>query len=98
MTADGTSWREQAACAGRYTLFEAADTGGRWAQTACLRLCREVCPVVADCLESTLAYEADPRHGGDSIQLIAGGMLPAQRAALLGKRYRNHHQTLKVTT
>jgi hypothetical protein len=97
VTADTSPW-SAAACAGRSYLYEAADLGHRWATAECMRLCREVCPIQALCLESTLAYEADPRHGGDSIHLIAGGMLPAQRAALLGKRYRNHHQTLKVTT
>jgi len=94
MTADTSPWA-QAACAGRSHLYEFADQGERWAVREALRLCHS-CPIIALCLESTLAYEADPRHGGDSIHLIAGGMLPAQRAALLGKRYRNHHQ--KVTT
>ena len=94
MTADTSPWA-LAACAGRSHLYEAADTGSRWATAECLRLCRS-CPIQAFCLESTLAYEK--ANGGDFIHLIAGGMLPAQRAALLGKRYRNHYQTLKVTT
>ena len=95
MTDDANPW-SAAACAGRSYLYESADLGHRWATAECLRLCREVCPIQDICLESTLAYERT--NGGDSIHLICGGMLPAQRAALLGKRYRNHHQTLKVTT
>jgi len=91
MTADVNLWAD-AACAGRSHLFEEADAGERWATAACLRLCG-ACPIQAFCLEATLRYERTP---GAGIELICGGMLPAQRAALLGKRYRNHHQ--KVTT
>jgi len=94
VTADANPWA-QAACAGKSHLYEFADQGERWATAACLNLCG-ACPIQGLCLESTLRYEADPRHGGDSIHLIAGGMLPAQRAALLGKRYRNHHQKVKA--
>ena len=95
MTADANPWA-QAACAGRSDLYEHADRGGQWATAEALRLCREVCPIQAFCLESYLATEAIP---GAGIELIAGGMLPTQRAALLGKRYRNHHQKVrKVTT
>ena len=84
------------ACAGKFALFEAADTGDRQARAECLRLCREVCPVTATCLASTLAFERT--HGGDWVNFIAGGMLPEARAELLGKRVRYTHKAKKATT
>ena len=88
MTDDANPW-SAAACAGRSYLYESADLGHRWATAECLRLCREVCPIRDFCLEAYLRFEAIP---GNGIELIAGGMLPAQRAALLGKRYRDTHR------
>jgi len=82
-----------AACAGSYELYEAADAGDLRAVHDCLATCR-ACPIIGHCLESTLAYEST--HTQDHIHLIAGGLKPSARAALLGKRYRNHYQ--KVTT
>ena len=92
MTADTSPWAD-AACAGRSYLFEAADLGHRWATAECLRLCREVCPIRDFCLEAYLRFEAQP---GAGIELIAGGLEPQARAALLGKRYRNHYQKVKL--
>jgi len=94
MTDDTSPWAA-AACAGRSDLYEHADTGGRWATAEALRLCREVCPIQGICLETTLAYEKT--HGGDAITLIAGGMLPAARAELLGKRYKPSHKKKAMT-
>jgi len=95
MTDDASPWAA-AACAGSYDLFEAADQGNRWAAAEALRLCREVCPIVGICLETTLTYER--RHSSDSIQLIAGGLTPSARAALLGLHLPNKTHARKKAT
>jgi len=81
VTADTSLWT-RAACAGLYDLYELADTGDRQAQRDCLALCHS-CPVIAECLEATLRYEAKP---GAAVTLICGGLTAAERAKLLGKR------------
>ena len=83
------------ACAGQYDLYELADTGDRQAQREALALCHG-CPVIADCLEKTLRYEAG--HGVDRIQRICGGLTPEARAKLRGLRLRRHDRHPKKAT
>lgn len=78
-------WRARAACRGRLDAF--FPPAGR--RTSGLEVCAE-CPVVRECREEALAYEAE---AGAVEDVIRGGLSPKERRELVRERDRRggHH-------
>lgn len=66
---DGQHWTAHAACRHTPDAFLAPDGPGRWGCSAALHVCREHCPVLAQCLD--YATEQGP---GRRQSMILGGI------------------------